>query len=68
MSAPPNKTGGAWYRQPFLWFAIAVFALIIAGCVWIIVAGARSADIPLQTNHKVFGVPATASSSHAPKP
>lgn len=63
MSAPPNKPGGAWYRQPFLWFGIAVFAASIAGCVWIIVAGVRSADTPLETSHTVFGVPASAHSS-----
>lgn len=65
MSAPSNKSGGAWYRQPFLWFGIAVFAISIAGCVWIIVAGARSADIPLPTAPTVFGVPAHAGSAHA---
>ena len=66
MSAPPTKPGGAWYRQPFLWFGIAVFAASIAGCAWIIVAGARSADIPLQTAPTVFGVPTHAGTAHAP--
>ncbi len=69
MPAPPNKTAGRWYRQPILWFGIAVFVASIAGCVWIIVASARSADIPLPTSHTVFGVPASAhSSAPAAKP
>lgn len=64
MPAPPNKPGGHWYRQPILWLGIAVFVASMAGCVWIIVASARSADIPLPTSRIVFGVPASARSSH----
>ena len=71
MSAPRTEAGrapagGRWYRQPFLWFGLAVFVASLAGCVWIIVAGTRSADMPLETSHTVFGVPASAHSSHAP--
>lgn len=66
MSAPTTKPASPWYRQPFLWFGIAVFVASVAGCAWIIVASRRSADIPLHTAPTVFGVPATASSRHAP--
>jgi len=62
--SPRTGVGGRWYRQPILWLGIAVFVASLAGCVWIIVASARSADIPLETPHTVFGVPASARSSH----
>jgi len=64
MSAPRTEAEGRWYRQPILWLGIVVFIASMAGCVWIIVAGTRSADIPLETSHTVFGVPASARSSH----
>ncbi|MBN8923547.1 MAG: hypothetical protein BGP10_06060 [Rhodanobacter sp. 68-29] len=65
---PHSEAGGHWYQQPILWLGVVVFVASMAGCAWIIVAGARSADIPLETSHTVFGVPATARSSHAPAP
>ena len=74
MPAPrtePSRIGAGarWYQQPILWLGIAVFIASMAGCVWIIVASARSADIPLETSHTVFGVPASAhSSQRADKP
>lgn len=37
----------AWYRQGIVWLAAAVFALSIAGCIWLIVVGERYADPPL---------------------
>jgi hypothetical protein len=66
MSAPPTKPDGRWYRQPFLWFGLAVFVASVAGCAWIIVASIRSADLPLQTSHTVFGVPVSAHSTPPP--
>ncbi|WP_225561836.1 hypothetical protein [Rhodanobacter sp. DHB23] len=62
---PPSKSGGRWYHQPILWLGIAVFVASMLGCTWIIVAGARSADTPLQTSRTVFGVPTTAGDPHA---
>jgi hypothetical protein len=67
MPAPRTEPCARWYHQPILWLGIAVFIASMAGCVWIIVAGARSADIPLETSHTVFGVPASAHSSR-PRP
>lgn len=64
MPAPPTDPGVRWYHQPVLWLGIAVFVVSMLGCVWIIVASTRSADVPLQTAHVVFGVPASARSSH----
>jgi hypothetical protein len=59
--------GEAWYQQPVLWLGAAVFAALLAGCVWIIVVSGRHADIPLQgTPRGVLGVPAAAHS--APRP
>ncbi|RDI97375.1 hypothetical protein DVT68_16600 [Dyella solisilvae] len=57
--------GSPWYRQPILWLGVAIFAASLAGCVWMIVLGARYADKPLATQHPVFGVP---SSSHSSAP
>jgi hypothetical protein len=56
----------AWFRQPVLWLGAAVFAASLAGCIWLIVLGMRHADTPLDTSHKVFGVPVSAHSSHHP--
>ena len=67
MPTPRTDAEGRWYRQPILWLGIAVFLASMAGCAWIIVASARSADIPLETPHTVFGVPASAHSSKSPQ-
>ena len=69
MSAPRTESsqagaGGQWYRQSILWLGIAVFIASLAGCIWIITVSARHADVPLETSHTVFGVPASARSSH----
>lgn len=53
---PPRR--GSWYSQPVVWLGIAVFAASIAGCVWLIVVGARYDDARLPVRHHVFGVPA----------
>ena len=66
MPAPRTDAESRWYRQPILWLGIAVFVASMAGCVWIIMASARSTDIPLETSRTVFGVPASAHSSHEP--
>lgn len=42
---------GAWYRQPVLWLGAAILAASLAGCVWMIVLGARHADVPLEGIH-----------------
>jgi hypothetical protein len=47
----------SWYGQPVLWLGAAVFLASLAGCVWLIVASMRHADIPVETTHTVFGVP-----------
>ena len=39
----------AWYRQPVLWLGALLFAASLAGCVLMIVLGARHADVPLPT-------------------
>jgi hypothetical protein len=60
------RTASAWYRQPVLWLGAFVFVASLAGCVWIIMLGARHADTPLNTAHTVFGVPVSAHTSAAP--
>ncbi|MEW9625074.1 hypothetical protein [Rhodanobacter geophilus] len=64
----PSEAGGRWYRQPILWLGLVVFVASMIGCAWIIVASSRSADLPLETPHTVFGVPTSARSSHAGPP
>ena len=49
---------GDWYRQPVLWLGLVLFAASLAGCVWMIVLGARHADTPVPTaGGEVFRVP-----------
>lgn len=36
-----------WYRQPVVWLAIAVFALLAAGSIAMLVLGARHVDEPV---------------------
>ncbi|MDE2154575.1 MAG: hypothetical protein KGJ32_01580 [Xanthomonadaceae bacterium] len=57
----------AWYRQPVLWLGMAIFIGSLAGCVWMIVLGVHHADTPLETSHKIFDVPVSAGSRHAPR-
>lgn len=37
----------AWYRQPVVWLGAVLFAATIAGCIAMIVLGARHDDEPL---------------------
>ncbi|MFT3791531.1 MAG: hypothetical protein QM741_10710 [Rudaea sp.] len=58
MAAGPNLRGQQWHRQPVVWLAIALFAAIVAGCISMIVLGARHADEPLpNVGEQVFKVP-----------
>jgi hypothetical protein len=64
----PAAAAAAWYRQPVLWLGAAIFAASLAGCVWLIVLGARHADAPVDTAtpHAVLGVPTHAPARPAP--
>lgn len=42
-----EHSASAWYRQPVVWLGIVVFAASLAGCIWMIVLGARHADEPV---------------------
>lgn len=44
-----NVAAGVWYRQPVLWLGMLLFAASLAGCVLMIVLGARHADESLPT-------------------
>jgi hypothetical protein len=70
MSRPAPESSGAWYRQPVLWLGAAILLASLAGCIWMIVLGARHADTPVETSSRagVFGVPAHAHSSRGPAP
>jgi hypothetical protein len=39
----------AWYRQPILWLGAVLFAATLAGCIAMIVLGARHDDEALPT-------------------
>lgn len=55
---PPSDAPQAWYRQPILWLGVLLFGASLAGCVWMIVLGARHADEPLPiAGGEVFKVP-----------
>jgi hypothetical protein len=60
------RRGSAWYQQPVLWLGAVIFIASLAGCVWIIVASARHADVALDTSPTVFGVPVGARSASPP--
>ncbi|RAO76313.1 hypothetical protein CA260_11550 [Dyella jiangningensis] len=55
-----------WYRQPIVWLGAMLFLASLAGCVWMIVLGARHADEPVDAPHAVFGVPSSSHNSHKP--
>jgi hypothetical protein len=53
-----NTTHSTWYQQPVVWLGALIFIASLAGCVWMIVLGARYADEPVATNGAtVFKVP-----------
>lgn len=64
---PASDSRAPWHRQPLLWFAIVLLAAILAGCIGMIVLGARYADEPLPAGEQVFKVPAT-QTPPAPRP
>jgi hypothetical protein len=58
-----------WYRQPVLWLGALLFGASLAGCVWMIVLGARHADPPVPVaGGSVFKVPLAAPQPPAPPP
>ena len=38
-----------WHRQPIAWLGIAILALSLAGCIWMIMLGVHHADESLPT-------------------
>jgi hypothetical protein len=50
IDAVPARAG-AWYRQPVLWLGAGILIASLAGCVWMIVLGARHADVPVEGAH-----------------
>lgn len=50
--------GGRWYRQPILWLGVVILLATLAGCVSMIVLGARYADEPVPVEgERVFKIP-----------
>lgn len=55
---PSRYVEGHWYQQPVVWLGLAIFVASLAGCVWMIVLGARYADPPVAIEGEmVFKVP-----------
>lgn len=51
---------GRWYRQPVLWLAAVIFFASLAGCIHIVVLGARYADEPLNAaDERLLKMPTT---------
>jgi hypothetical protein len=44
MQTGPAGARGAWYRQSILWLGASIFAASLAGCIVMIVLGARHPD------------------------
>ena len=56
--ATPHPNRSTWYHQPVVWLGALIFVASLAGCVWLIVLGARHADEPVATRGEtVFKVP-----------
>ncbi|RYD14331.1 MAG: hypothetical protein EOP90_14040 [Lysobacteraceae bacterium] len=66
MARDPTARGG-WYRQPVAWLGLAILVASLAGCIWMIVLGARHADEPVPTGARVFKVPTTAPADAPPE-
>ena len=65
---PSRNIQGHWYQQSVVWLGLAIFIASLAGCVWMIVLGARHADPPVATEGEmVFKVP-SARPAKADKP
>ena len=66
---PADAARGRWYRQPVLWLRALLFAASLAGCVWMIVLGARHDDPPVAVaGGSVFKVPLAAPAAPPPTP
>ncbi len=68
-SMPADASRACWYRQPVLWLGALLFAASLAGCVWMIVLGARHDDPPVAVaGGSVFKVPLAAPAAPPPTP
>lgn len=60
------SAGGHWYRQPILWLGAAIFFASLAGCIGMIVLGARYGDEALPvTSERLLKMPAAHSADRA---
>ncbi|HET6632881.1 MAG TPA: hypothetical protein VFG73_09275 [Rhodanobacteraceae bacterium] len=51
----------AWYRQPIAWLGLLVFALSMAGCLWMIQVSLRHDETPRHgASVTLLGVPVPA--------
>ncbi|RAP55705.1 hypothetical protein [Oleiagrimonas sp. MCCC 1A03011] len=62
-----NLHSDAWYAQPVLWLGMAIFAGLMAGCVWVVVVSLRHDETPKHgSHHAILGVPVSTRSSSPP--
>ncbi len=59
MATPTDvRAPTAWYRVPVVWLGILIFAVSIAGCLWIIVVSTQYHDEAVAAPaHAVLGMP-----------
>lgn len=61
-----TTAGGRWYRQPIVWLGAVIFFASLAGCISMIVLGARYGDESLPVNsEQLLKMPATRSADRA---
>jgi len=52
-----DRTRSAWYHQPVAWLGALLFAASLAGCLLMIVLGARHPDEALPTGGEIMKMP-----------
>lgn len=62
-----SKQGGRWYQQPILWLGLAILLASLAGCVSLIVLGARYGEEPFPVEaERLLKVPTSHSTDSRP--
>ena len=66
---PALAPADAWYRQSIVWLGAAILAASLAGCIWMIVLGARYDDAPLENTpaHTLLNMPVQQAGNGEPR-
>ncbi|HEX7114558.1 MAG TPA: hypothetical protein VF193_05465 [Steroidobacter sp.] len=63
-----RKQGGRWYQQPVLWLGLAILLASLAGCISLIVLGARYGEEPFPVEtERLLKVPTSQSTALQPQ-